>query len=594
MLRKKLTLWTLSLLSLFCFNPSAKAIDVTEVIITADNAYRFAWGTDSFIPQNQWYTNQLNTSASQIFYGGAEKYFTSNPQTVTVDDYFYIIAHSDESTTQGVIADVLAKTPYSNLFSGEKGWEVYATGIDKDGNDFPTRTEVIQEIQTANTVSGGPNSSKGWVNELGQVVDKDHVVNTTLSGHNGRLAIGELNRDAATAALDGVFPYVNGISPTTKWMWYNPDPDNVTAPFNYDLPPSHQANGNGAVIAPNMSASTVGHREYLIFRLPAKALTTGDCCTECCTNFKYDFDDNHHFKVDPQTGQGLFFQTFHAKALGGLKKVSASIVSSSAISCNGTESSLGLHFQSSTAVKGWTDKLTHSPFSHEATWCLEKNTKNATFSLTQPLALTIPVSDLKCAQTVKFCIKYTFINMRCQVCEVIKCYEFRYDELIAGLPRQAQSKGQPTVAPPRPVSPPVTVPVKVKPPVRKPMELRPTIRPLTPRPAPRPPVTTRPMNERPPGKVRPVTERGPVKVRPVDQRPKTDRPSLLKPQDQVKPLDLKKDRRKPVAAQPEDGKEVPPKSDREKPAVKKPAEGKEVKAKRTTKEPANRSVLLKK
>ena len=118
------------------------------------------------------------------------------------------------------------------------------------------------------------------------------------------------------------------------------------------------------------------------------------------------------YEVDPKTGQGLFFQTFHAKALGGLKEVSASIVSSSAVSCNGTVSSLGLHFQSPTPVTGWTDKLIHPPFSHEITWCRKKNTKNATFSLTQPLALTIPVSELKCAQTVKFCIKYTFINMR--------------------------------------------------------------------------------------------------------------------------------------------------------------------------------------
>jgi hypothetical protein len=330
-----------------------------------------------------------------------------------------------------------------------------------------------------------------------------------------------------------------------------------------------------------LQCSTKGHKEYLIFRLAAKLIPGGDCCTTCCDNFKSQFYDPVHFKVDEKTGQGSFFQSFNGKAVGGLKAVSASIVSSSAVSCNGTPSSLGLHFQSPTPVTGWTDQLTHPPYSHEITWCRDLTTKSSTFILQQPLALTIPVSELKCAQTIKFCIKYTFTNEKCQACEVIKCYEFSYLELMGILPRLAQGRRQPTMAPPRPVRSPVITPVKVKTPVRRPMELRPTIRTLTPRPDPRP-------DPRPPVDVRPV------KVQPVEPRPETERPLLLKPQDQVKPVDLEKDPRKPVVEQPADGKDVPQKSDREKPAVKKPAERKEAEAKRVADESANRSVLLKK
>ena len=61
MLQRKRTLWTVCLLSLFFFSTSAQAIDVTEVIITADNAYHFGWGTRTNIPNNanQWFPGNI-------------------------------------------------------------------------------------------------------------------------------------------------------------------------------------------------------------------------------------------------------------------------------------------------------------------------------------------------------------------------------------------------------------------------------------------------------------------------------------------------------------------------------------------------------
>ncbi|MDE0736278.1 MAG: hypothetical protein OSB47_10675, partial [Pirellulaceae bacterium] len=117
MLQRKLTLWTVCLLSLFFFNTSAQAIDISEVVITADNAFRFGWGDVNQIPSNagQIFPGVFESKANQIFQNGAETYFSGTPQTVTVDDYFYIIAHSDEATTQGVIAEVKALAPFKSV-----------------------------------------------------------------------------------------------------------------------------------------------------------------------------------------------------------------------------------------------------------------------------------------------------------------------------------------------------------------------------------------------------------------------------------------------------------------------------------------------
>ncbi|MEC9004764.1 MAG: hypothetical protein VX644_15430, partial [Planctomycetota bacterium] len=122
MLQRKRTLWTACLLSLFFFSTSAQAIEIDKVIITADKAYHFGWGTRTNIPNNanQWFPGNIKSGGS--IFNNPDEYPPNPPLTVTIDDYFYIICVSDSQTTQGVIAEVFAKVPDTNIFSGAGLW----------------------------------------------------------------------------------------------------------------------------------------------------------------------------------------------------------------------------------------------------------------------------------------------------------------------------------------------------------------------------------------------------------------------------------------------------------------------------------------
>lgn len=212
----------------FAMAPVAMAqVDVT---ITADNAYSFGYGTVSAI--GTLYGGVNNTSAGAIFncVGGPEAYANV---PAPANSYLYIVAHSDNSGTQGVLGQFVPVTNPNGtvVYTGTSGWQVFATGTDIP----PTLSDVNFQIGLANSQSGGVGSSGGWVG-----------VANNPAGTTGALALGEPNTPG------GTFPQVctTAIASAARWMWYNPDPSTITDPFS----------GNIA-------------GEYLIFRLPIEQVT---------------------------------------------------------------------------------------------------------------------------------------------------------------------------------------------------------------------------------------------------------------------------------------------------------------------------------
>lgn len=113
----------------------------------------------------------------------------------------------------------------------------------------PTLSEINTQIVIANQNAGNPtNTSVVWVRT------------TPIAGRVGILAFGSQN-----IANYRNFPpqVVSGIEQNAQWMWYNPDPNNITQPF---------VTGNFPNFPANLS------REYYIFCVgPLDALFSNTC-----------------------------------------------------------------------------------------------------------------------------------------------------------------------------------------------------------------------------------------------------------------------------------------------------------------------------
>lgn len=200
--------------------PSA-AVAQVRATVTADNAYMLGYGPAS--GPATWQAPVNNTTAAGIFScnGGPEVY-TLNPG---VADYLYIAANSDKATTQGVIAR-LALTGGQVVVSGSAGWQVLATG-----NDVALNASAA-DVALANTLLVWENSATA-----------------TTTG----LAVGELNVPNSNPNFFQVVCSTgpNLIPATARWMWYQSRP---------------------GLNAFNANPPTGGHREFLIFRIPVRAL----------------------------------------------------------------------------------------------------------------------------------------------------------------------------------------------------------------------------------------------------------------------------------------------------------------------------------
>jgi len=149
-----------------------------DVIITADNAYGFGYGS-----------------------AGA------------------LVSYADKSTTQGVIAK-FSREGAQAVFTGNGAWEACATGQDFDvGSGGPAREAIDYRLGICNASSGDPlTTSVGWVG--------------TTPGPNGSVAFGEDNTtDRTTITPGNEFAIACQIDGQARWMWYDWDPNDAQSPF---------------------------------------------------------------------------------------------------------------------------------------------------------------------------------------------------------------------------------------------------------------------------------------------------------------------------------------------------------------------------
>lgn len=212
-----------------------------NVIITADNAYGFGYGTKTELAN--YFGGVENQQAGEIFDcpvgNGPEKYVVPAADA-NAGGYLYIIGYADKSTTQGVIAKFFrdGATP---VYTGTGSWEVCATGEDFDpGSGGPDRATIDGYIAKCNAGELDPaTSSVGWVN--------------TVPGEHGRLAFGEDNSTTRGTPMPGnEFLEVCEVEPGARWMWFDWEADRKDgSPFMW----------------PGKSANVT--KDFLIFRLGA-------------------------------------------------------------------------------------------------------------------------------------------------------------------------------------------------------------------------------------------------------------------------------------------------------------------------------------
>lgn len=266
--QRKRALWCAPAAGVMLAAGAALAVDV-DGVITVDNAYGFGFGDENGMTTSTYFGGIRNTTAGEIT-NGTPTLFTqgdansgngfTNPgigpelydlNGLPASDYMYLVAWSDDFQLQGALATFTVGAQSVGTVPGI-GWEVYATGIDRDSqtvgdtltNSAADIALMNQQIALANDSLGGAGTSVGWVDENGLLPDD--------TPGTGALVFGDDN----TGGSGGTHPFgsVQGIDSSARWMWYNEDPANIPNPF--DATPA----GND------------GHNEFLIFRIPVSAV----------------------------------------------------------------------------------------------------------------------------------------------------------------------------------------------------------------------------------------------------------------------------------------------------------------------------------
>lgn len=254
-----------------------------HVLLTADNAYGFGYGSASAI---QTYFMGVEDGSDDIFLcsqacgpslppcavgdcdafgtcdddrGGPETYIVPG-NTANVGDYLYVVTWSDELSTQGLVGQFRASDGSNTVYTGDDRWEVCATGDDIDPTNADPSVAFINThivacnagvplpVSDSGSDAGTPeNPSNGWIStSLGNNPDAMNrglvVLPPAMDGTIGRFD--ELCRKPLSMTGDAV-------DPEAAWMWY--DNDTTMAPTAFD------SNGQ-----------TRG--DFLIFRLPLSAV----------------------------------------------------------------------------------------------------------------------------------------------------------------------------------------------------------------------------------------------------------------------------------------------------------------------------------
>jgi hypothetical protein len=181
-----------------------------NVIITADNAYGFGYGTKTELAN--YFGGVENEQSGDIFdcpVGHGPEEYVVPAADANMGGFLYIVGYADKSTTQGVIAKFFREgaTP---VYTGSGKWQACATGEDYDpGSGGPPVETINDYIAKCNAGSLDPiTSSVGWVDISGD--------------EHGRLVFGEDNSTTRGDPAPGnEFLEVCEIEASAKWMWFD-------------------------------------------------------------------------------------------------------------------------------------------------------------------------------------------------------------------------------------------------------------------------------------------------------------------------------------------------------------------------------------
>lgn len=255
-----------------------------HVLITADNAYGFGYGTDSGLTD---YFEGVEDGGDDIFVcsaacdantpcaGGVECdiFGTCNddsrgPETYVVpgnlttrDGYLYVVVWSDESVTQGLIGQFSASDGTGDtVYTGSDEWEVCATGMDLDPSVgmamAPSETLINSQIVACNAggVPGVTTFSGGWIGDALENNPNDEdmelTVLTDVSMEPNEFADLCQAEDNNAAGRTG-----DSLDAEARWMWFDDDNTDATGAFT----------SNGSP-----------RGDFLIFRLPIDSVIIFD------------------------------------------------------------------------------------------------------------------------------------------------------------------------------------------------------------------------------------------------------------------------------------------------------------------------------
>jgi hypothetical protein len=212
-----------------------------NVLITADNAYGFGYGTKNELAN--YFGGVENPDSGDIFdcpVGEGPEAYVVPAEDANIGGFLYIVGYADKSTTQGVIAKFFREGA-KPVYTGTGSWQACATGEDYDpGSGGPDLATINEYIVKCNSGELDPEtSSGGWV--------------STKSTAGGRLVFGEDNSTTRDDPQPGnEFLVVCDIEPSAKWMWFDWVPERESgSPFMW----------------PGGSDNTT--KDFVIFRLGA-------------------------------------------------------------------------------------------------------------------------------------------------------------------------------------------------------------------------------------------------------------------------------------------------------------------------------------
>ncbi|MBK9072770.1 MAG: hypothetical protein IPL79_17485 [Myxococcales bacterium] len=217
--------------------PSGDPVDV-HVSITADNAYGFGYGSQTSLAH---YFLGVEDGGGQIFFCSAacdeqtpcggdltcDQFGTCNgdrmgPEMYVVPasatqgvEYLYVITWSDESVTQGLIAQFATSNGANTIYTGDAAWEVCATGVDYDPGTGGPSTTVIDDYLAKCTNTPGDTFSNGWLGTTPNGAGRGLVILEPAqeTGNFGNVC----GRQAGDAGKG------DALDAGAKWIWFDDD-----------------------------------------------------------------------------------------------------------------------------------------------------------------------------------------------------------------------------------------------------------------------------------------------------------------------------------------------------------------------------------